>query len=107
MSRSLAASSLILFALAAGDAAAQGGRGVPIERDLDRYQRLEDRLERNGTGSFGPYYGGYANRRYAPGAGVAAPNVPGFDGPPGGFLRDSVGNSGPLPPGSPVNAGNE
>jgi hypothetical protein len=113
MPRLLAASSLILATLAAGDALAQSGRGIPVERDLDRYQRLEDRLERNGTGSLGPYPGyGYAygvtrNRRYAPGAGVAAPQVPGFDGPPGGFLRDSVGNSGPLPPGSPVNAGNE
>lgn len=115
MSRPHAPCVLALLVLTAGTAAAQNGRKVPIERDLDRYQRLEDRLERNGTGSVVPYDGygyGYAygvsgNRRYAPGAGVAAPNVPGFDGPPGGVLRDSVGNSGPLPPGSPVNAGNE
>jgi hypothetical protein len=112
MSRPLLPLALALVAFGSGAALAQNGRKVPIERDLDRYQRLEDRLERNGTGSIGGYYDGYGyygyGRRSAlPGAGVAAPHVPGFDGPPGGYLRDSVSNSGPLPPGSPVNAGNE
>lgn len=107
MSRPLVPLALALLALGAGTALAQGRRPVPIEHDLDRYQRLEDRLERNGTGSLGGAYGYGYGRYYAPGAGVAAPYVPGFDGPPGGYLRDSVGNSGPLPPGSPVNVGNE
>jgi hypothetical protein len=115
MIRPLAPLSLALVALAGGPALAQSARQaprpVPVERDLERYQRLEDRIEREGTGSLGPYgYGpgyGYARSYPLPGSGVAAPHVPGFDGPPGGILRDSVGNSGPLPPGSPVNAGNE
>lgn len=107
MSRSLALSTLALLVFAGGVALAQGRRTVPVERDLDCYQRLEDRLEMSGTGSLGRSYGPGA-RYYAPGGtGVAAPRVPGFDGPPGGILRDSVGNSGPLPPGSPVNVGNE
>lgn len=105
MSRPLVPLSLALIALGSGAALAQT-RTIPVERDLQRFQRLEDRLDRNGTGSFGPY-GGYGNRYYAPGNAVAAPDVPGFGGPPGGFLRDSVGNSGPLPPGSPANVGNE
>lgn len=110
MSRSLVPLGLMLIALGSGAALAQSRRPIPVERDLERYQRLEDRLERNGTGSLGYYddgYSGYPRRLALPGSGVAAPHVPGFDGPPGGYLRDSVGNSGPLPPGSPVNVGNE
>ena len=110
MSRAQLPLALALIVLGSCGALAQGTRRVPVERDFDRYQRLEDRLERNGTGSVGGYddgYYGYGRRSALPGSGVAAPRVPGFDGPPGGILRDSVGNSGPLPPGSPVNAGNE
>jgi hypothetical protein len=112
MPRPLVCLSLALAAFA-GAAQAQGtsraARGIPVERDLERFQRLEDRLDRGGTGSVGAYapYYGYDSPYYVPGGRVAAPHVPGFGGPPGGVLRDSVGNSGPLPPGSPVNVGNE
>lgn len=112
MSRPATAPSLTLSlilaaggALGAGEAAAQSSRTIPVEHDLRRFERLEDRIESRGTGSLGPYSAPYSGP-YVPGTGAAAPDVPGFDGPPG-ILRDSVGNSGPLPPGSPVNSGNE
>lgn len=109
MSRPLACLVLPLALITlGGNAALAQKRTIPVERDLERYRRLEDRLDWFGTGSIGPYYAPYYGNRYAtPGTGVAAPDIPGFDGPPGGILRDSVGNSGPLPPGSPANVGNE
>ena len=68
---------------------------VPIEHDLRRWDRVEERTET--TGAVGAYQPYITYRRNGP-SGVA-----GFDGPPG-IVGDSVGSYGPLPPGA---AGNE
>ena len=67
---------------------------IPIERDLRRWDRVEERTET--TGSVQRYQPYVTYRRNGP-SGVA-----GFDGPPG-IVGDSVGSYGSLPPGAPGN----
>lgn len=78
-----------------GHALGQGSREVPVERDLERMERIDRRLDRNGLSPAGPN--------------VSPDNpdgVVGFDGPPG-IPGDNVDTGGPLPPGSPANANDE
>ena len=79
----------------AGEALGQGSREVPVERDLERMERIDRRLDRNGLLPVNPN--------------VSPDNpdgVVGFDGPPG-ISSDNIDTGGPLPPGSPANANDD
>ncbi|MFD0938969.1 hypothetical protein [Methylobacterium trifolii] len=80
-----------LMALAAGsEAVAQAAQDVPIQRDLRRMDRIDERLGRNRP------------PRVDPNVSPDNPDgVVGFDGPPDDF-EDSIEDRGPLPPGSPA-----
>ena len=76
------------------EALAQASRDVPIERDLEREERIDRRLNRNRPPPVDPN--------------VSPDNpdgVVGFDGPPG-IPEDNI-DAGPLPPGSPADADDE
>lgn len=81
-----------LMALAvAPEALAQDPRDVPVERDLQRMDRIDRRLGRDGI------------RRVDPNVTPDNPDgVVGFDGPPFNDGDRGVIDDGPLPPGSPA-----
>ncbi|MFE1600400.1 hypothetical protein [Methylobacterium sp. ID0610] len=95
---------LVLSALCTASApVVQAGemRRVPIEHDLDRLDRVDARLMRNG---FIPVSRMEELERRGYGRGYATRDpsgVVGFSGPPG-IIGDSVNSLSPLPPGSPA-----
>ena len=96
--------SLVLGVVGLGSitaAHAEGSRRIPIEHDLHRVDRIDDRLARNG---FLPVGRRDERPRYtAPGYLARDPSgVVGFSGSPGPY-GDSVNGFGPIPPGSPAN----
>lgn len=70
---------------------ARAGGKIPVERDLRDLERSDRAL---GIGQ-GPGFDPNVTPHNPSG-------VPGFSGPPG-IIGDTVGNSGPLPPGGPGN----
>lgn len=79
-----------LMVVVGPDAFAQGARDVPVERDLDRMDRLDRRLDRNLPPPVDPN--------------VTPDNpdgVVGFDDVPDVY-GDDILDSGPLAPGSPA-----
>ena len=71
---------------------AQAQQDIPIQRDLDRMDRLDQRLGRDDTG-----------QRVDPNVTPDNPDgVVGFDGPPFNYGDPGVIGDGPLPPGSPA-----
>lgn len=82
-------------------AQAEGSRRIPIAHDLNRFDRIDDRLARGG---FVPVARRDDRRRAdAPGYSRRDPGgVVGFSGPPGPY-GDSVNGFGAVPPGSPAN----
>ena len=94
MTRTLEAALVVAFGLGlAGAAAAQGSGKVPVTRDL---QRLEESDRRLGIDRDHP--GFEPNVRPWNPAGIV-----GYAGPPWGTYGDTVTNTGPLPPGNPLN----
>lgn len=93
MNRMISTAVLVAATVAAAGAFAQGAGKIPVEQDLRRLDRIEQRIEeRTGLPVADPY-----SRPVDPGG------VPGFNGPPG-IIGDSVNSYGPLPQGA---AGND
>ena len=73
------------------EALAQDPRDVPVQRDLKRMDRIDKRLDRDGS------------RQVDPNVTPDNPDgVVGFDGPPFNYGDPGVIDDGPLPPGSPA-----
>ena len=87
----IALASLLLTGTGLGSLA-QAQQDIPIQRDLDRIDRLDQRLGRDDPG-----------RRIDPNVTPDNPDgVVGFDGPPFNYGDPGVIGDGPLPPGSPA-----
>jgi hypothetical protein len=82
----------LLIALASPVIVAQAQQDVPIQRDLKRMDRLDQRLGRED-----------AEQQVDPNVTPDNPDgVVGFDGPPFNYGDPGVMGDGPLPPGSPA-----
>lgn len=93
MLRRIVLQALVFAAVAASAAVAQEGGKIPVTRDLERLRAIDRRL---GIDDDGPGVDRNVER-------INPTGVPGFAPPPGSTYGDSVGNSGPLPPGAPGN----
>jgi hypothetical protein len=82
-----------LLMITAGSASlAQAQQNIPIQRDLQRMDRLDQRLGRDDT-----------DQQIDPNVTPDNPDgVVGFDGPPFNYGDPGVIGDGPLPPGSPA-----
>ena len=82
----------LLLTAAAPVSLARAQQDIPIQRDLQRMDRLDQRLGRDDTG-----------QRIDPNVTPDNPDVVvGFDGPPFNYGDPGVIGDGPLPPGSPA-----
>lgn len=82
----------LLLTPACSAALAQAQQDIPIQRDLNRMDRLDQRLGRDDNG-----------QRIDPNVTPDNPDgVVGFDGPPFNYGDPGVVGDGPLPPGSPA-----
>ncbi len=82
----------LVFALTSPVIVAQAQQDIPIQRDLKRVDRLDQRLGREDT-----------ELKVDPNVTPDNPDgVVGFDGPPFNYGDPGVMGDGPLPPGSPA-----
>jgi hypothetical protein len=82
----------LLFALVSPVMVAQAQQDIPIQRDLKRMDRLDQRLGRDNT-----------EQQVDPNVTPDNPDgVVGFDGPPFNYGDPGVMGDEPLPPGSPA-----